>query len=146
MLDSAYLWIKAFHIMAVIAWMAGLFYLPRLYVHHAERAKPESEMSDTFVMMEGKLLRQIMNPAMVTTWILGILLAFHIVDISDDIWFHIKFLLVVGMTVFHMWLARQRRAFAENRNVVSGRTYRIMNEVPTVLMVAIVLLVVIKPF
>ncbi len=148
MLADIYLWVKAFHIMAVIAWMAGLFYLPRLFVHHVERAEPGSELSKTFIMMEEKLLRVIMNPSMIVTWILGLTLVATpgIVDFSSDIWFHVKALMVIGMTVFHMWLARCRKDFAADRNTRSGRTYRLMNEVPTVLMIVIVLMVVVKPF
>lgn len=148
MLTDIYLWVKAFHIMAVIAWMAGLFYLPRLFVHHVERAEPGSALSETFIMMEAKLLRVIMNPAMIATWVLGLVLVATpgIVDFSGSGWFHVKFLMVIGMTGFHMWLARCRKDFAADRNARSGRTYRIMNEVPTVLMVVIVIMVVVKPF
>ncbi|QHQ36598.1 protoporphyrinogen oxidase HemJ [Algicella marina] len=147
MLATLYPWIKAIHIMAVIAWMAGLFYLPRLFVHHAERAKPGSELSETFKMMERKLLRIIMNPAMIVTWIMGILLLMTgIVDFGSEYWIHAKLLLVLAMTVFHMWLAKCRKAFETDTNAYSGRTYRLMNEVPTLLMIVIVVLVVVKPF
>jgi len=145
---TIYLWVKAIHVMAVIAWMAGLFYLPRLFVHHAERASPGSEMSQTFSMMETKLLRLIMNPAMIVAWICGILMLLTpgAVDFGSDIWVHVKLLAVIAMTVFHMWLAARRKEFAVDANTRSGRQYRIMNEVPTVLMIVIVIMVIVQPF
>jgi putative membrane protein len=145
---NLYPWTKAVHIMAVIAWMAGLFYLPRLFVHHAERAEPGSTMSETFKMMEVKLYRQIMNPAMIAVWVLGLLLVATpgVVDLRTDGWFHAKFLLVGVMTWYHHWCGRRRKEFAADRNTRSGRYYRIMNEVPTALMAGIVILVVVKPF
>ena len=147
LLTGAYLWIKALHLIAVISWMAGLFYLPRLYVHHAERGAPGSEVSETFKMMEAKLLRVIMNPAMIASWVLGLLLILGgAVDLAGDGWLHVKLLAVLALTGFHMWLARCRRLFAEDRNPHSGRTYRLMNEVPTLLMIIIVIMVVVKPF
>ena len=147
LLNGAYLWIKALHVIAVISWMAGLFYLPRLFVHHAERATPGSEMSETFKMMEAKLLRVIMNPAMIASWVLGLLLILGGgVDLAGDGWLHVKLFAVLAMTGFHMWLARCRRLFAEDSNPYSGRTYRVMNEVPTLLMIIIVIMVVVKPF
>lgn len=144
-LALAYPWIKAFHIMAVIAWMAGLFYLPRLFVYHAEEVGQSGNTHALFQTMEMKLLRVIMNPAMITTWILGLCLVATpgIVDWSA-IWPWAKFAGVLGMTVFHMWLARQRRVFASGDNQLSGKQFRMMNEVPTVLMVLIVLSVVVK--
>ena len=144
----AYPWVKAFHIMAVIAWMAGIFYLPRLFVHHVERAEVGSELSVTFKMMEFKLLKVIMNPAMVATWVLGVLLLATpgIAAWTSDGWLHVKLAGVVAMTVFHMWLARQRRLLEADGPRLAGRTYRIMNEVPTLLMSVIVIMVVVKPF
>lgn len=145
LLTTAYPWIKSFHIMAVIAWMAGLFYLPRLYVYHTEQVGQSGQTHDLFQTMELKLLRVIMNPAMIATWVLGILLVATpgIVDWSY-IWPWTKLLGVVGMTVFHMWLAKKRKVFVAGENQLSGRQYRMMNEVPTVLMVVIVLSVVVK--
>lgn len=139
-----YLWLKAFHIMAVIAWMAGLFYLPRLYVYHAERGhSPEPDAS--FVIMEHKLLRVIMNPAMIASWAAGIGLALMPGVVAwDMLWPWLKLAALLGMTWFHMWLARQRRTFADGTNTLDGRRYRIMNEVPTVLMIVIVVSVVVK--
>ncbi|WP_112321327.1 protoporphyrinogen oxidase HemJ [Oceanibium sediminis] len=148
MLDGLYLWLKAFHIMAVIAWMAGLFYLPRLFVHHTERAMGDPGQEQVFQIMEAKLLRVIMNPAMIAAWVLGILLilSLGVGSVFSQGWFHVKLLALVGMTAFHMWLAARRKDFVAGRNTRSGRTYRIMNEVPTVLMIVIVIMVVVKPF
>ncbi len=144
-LSDAYLWIKAFHIMSVIAWMAGLFYLPRLFVYHAEKVGLDGQTHDLFVTMELKLLRVIMNPAMIATWVFGLFLVFTpgVVDWSF-VWPWTKAASILGMTWFHMWLAGQRRSFLAKENLLSGKRYRIMNEVPTVLMVVIVLSVVLK--
>ena len=139
--------VKALHIIAVISWMAGMLYLPRLYVYHAE-AQRGSELSETLKVMEERLLRIIIAPAMVATWILGLTLifAFNVVDIRTDGWLHAKLLLVVILSGFHGVLSRWRKDFAADRNTRSARFYRIANEVPTVLMIAIVILVVTKPF
>jgi protoporphyrinogen IX oxidase len=144
-LADAYPWTKALHVMAVIAWMAGLFYLPRLFVYHAEVVETGSPTDRMFQTMERRLLRAIMNPAMIATWVFGLALVFTpgIVDWSQ-VWPWVKAAGVVAMTVFHMWLARQRRHFVAGQNRVSGRGFRMMNEVPTVLMVAIVLAVIVK--
>lgn len=144
-LALGYLWIKAFHIMSVITWMAGLFYLPRLFVYHAERAGQSGETHDLFRTMELKLLRLIMNPAMISTWVFGLCLVFTpgIVDWSD-IWPWTKAGGVVAMTIFHHWLGRRRKDFVGGVNTLSGRQFRIMNEVPTILMVVIVFSVVLR--
>lgn len=144
LLGTAYLFIKALHVMAVLSWMAGLFYLPRLFVYHAERAHLGAEPAASFVIMEEKLLRLIMNPAMILAWICGILLVLTpgIVDWSM-IWPWTKAAAVIGMSWFHAWLARQRRMLTDGAGL-SGRQYRIMNEVPTLLMVVIVLSVILK--
>lgn len=139
-----YDWIKALHVIAVIAWMAGLFYLPRLFVYHT-RATPGSEMTRTFEVMEAKLLRIIMNPAMIVTWLAGLALA-RLGGWETQPWFMAKFALVVLMSGFHMWLAGRRRDFAAGRNRISERGYRLANEIPTLLMIGIVILVVVKPF
>ncbi len=138
------LWLKALHIMAVIAWLAGLFYLPRLFVYHAD-AKPGSDLSETFKTMERRLLRAIMNPAMIVVWITGPWLAWW-EGVYMDGWLMAKFALVVLLTGFHHALGAWRKAFAADRNVHPARFYRVANEVPTVLMVGIVILVVVKPF
>lgn len=144
-LISLYPWTKAIHIMAVIAWMAGLFYQPRLFVHHVEQGAQTAGLQPVFVMMEDKLLRLIMNPSMITTWIFGLALVFTpgIVDWGSA-WPWVKAAGVLGMTAFHMWLAARRKDLAAGTNRVSGRGYRMMNELPTVLMIFIVLAVVVK--
>ena len=142
-----YPWSKALHIMAVISWMAGLFYLPRLFVYHAEKAEPGSELSETFKIMELKLLRVIMNPAMIATWVFGLMLLGTpgIVDWSE-VWIWLKLILVTGMTWFHHALGLWRKEFLADANTRSGRTYRMWNEFPTLLMFGIVILVVVRPF
>ncbi|ABG30150.1 protoporphyrinogen oxidase HemJ [Roseobacter denitrificans] len=145
LLAIGYPWIKSFHIMSVIAWMAGLFYLPRLYVYHTEQVGQSGDTHVLFQTMELKLLRVIMNPAMIATWVFGICLVLTpgIVDWSS-IWPWLKFLGVFGMTAFHMWLAKKRKVFAAGENQLTGKQYRMMNEVPTILMVIIVISVVVK--
>ena len=145
-LAGAYLWIKALHIISVITWMAGIFYLPRLYVYHAERAEPGDQLSETLKIMERKLLRLIMNPAMTATWIFGILLAITpgLIDWSE-LWVWGKIVLISVMTGFHHALALWRKDFAADRNTRSGRFYRLSNEIPTIVMIGIVILVVVKP-
>ena len=146
MAGELYVWVKAFHIVAVIAWMAGLLYLPRLYVYHC-KAEKGSAQSETFKVMERKLLRQIMNPAMVVSLGLGLWLLFMpgVIDWSD-IWVYLKLALVVLMLVNHHLMARFRRDFAEDRNRRSEKFYRVFNEAPTLAMIAIVIFVVVKPF
>lgn len=138
------LWIKAVHVMAVMAWMAGLFYLPRLYVYHCQVAVG-SDQSALFKVMERRLLRAIMNPAMIVSWVLGLWLA-YLYDYFSDGWFHAKLLMVVLMTYYHMKLARYRKDFAADANTRTETFYRIINEVPTLLMIAIVIFVIVKPF
>ena len=139
-----YLWIKALHVIAVIAWMAGLLYLPRLFVYHCA-ATPGSEQSETFKVMERRLLRAIMTPAMIVAWLSGLALALQAGAFGDG-WFHVKFALVLIMTLMHGLLSRWRRDFALDRNPHAHKFYRIVNEIPTLLMIGIVLLVVVKPF
>ena len=144
-LVSGYLWIRAFHIMAVIAWMAGLFYLPRLYVYHVEQVGSGGPTDALFQTMEEKLLRIIMNPAMIAAWVLGLMLVLIPGVVQwDMIWPWTKLAALGGMTWFHMWLAARRKEFMSGTNRLTGRQYRMMNEVPTVLMVVIVLSVVLK--
>ena len=139
-------YIKAFHIIAVIAWMAGLLYLPRLFVYHAS-SKIGSEQSETFKVMEWRLLRFITTPAMLATWVFGLILAFSpLVNWSQDGWLHAKLVLVVILTGFSGLLAKWTKDFAADRNTRSPRFYRIANEVPTVLMIIIVILIVVRPF
>jgi putative membrane protein len=139
-----YLWLKAFHVIAVIAWMAGMLYLPRLFVYHCA-AEPGSAQSETFKVMERRLLRAIINPAMVATWILGLWLAWSGGWI-DSGWLRGKFVLVVLMSGLHGFLVRCGRDFEVDRNQRSAKFYRIINEVPTVLLIGIVILAVVKPF
>jgi putative membrane protein len=139
-----YLWLKAFHVIAIIAWMAGLLYLPRLFVYHAA-VDAGSVQSETFKVMERRLLRAIMTPAMVVAWVLGLWLAWSGQWFSAP-WLHGKLLLVLGLSGFHGMLARWTRDFAADRNQHSQKFFRIMNEVPTLLMIVIVILVVVKPF
>lgn len=142
-----YLWLKVLHVVAVISWMAGLLYLPRLMVYHAD-AEPGGEADSTFRIMERRLYRAIMMPAMIVSWMAGLGLAFGfgVVDFAGDIWFYGKLALVTGMTGYHHFLGRHVRAFADGENRHSARFYRFINEVPTLLMIVIVVLVVIKPF
>jgi putative membrane protein len=139
-----YLWFKAFHIIAVIAWMAGMLYLPRLLVYHCEAA-PGSVQSETFKVMERRLLRAIINPAMIATWALGLWLAWD-AGFFSDAWLHAKLALVLVLSGVHGFLARWVHDFAKDRNTHPQRFYRIVNEVPTLLMILIVILVVVKPF
>lgn len=141
-----YLWIKALHIVSVVAWMAGLFYLPRLFVYHADAA-PGSAMAETFKIMERRLLRGIMNPAMIATWTFGILLIATpgIVDWGAG-WIYVKLSCVLALTVFQHLLSLWRKAFAVDANRRSSRFYRSVNEVPTALLLIIVAMVVVRPF
>ena len=139
-----YNWLLALHIIAVIAWMAGMLYLPRLFVYHA-RAVKGSELSETFKLMERRLLRGIINPAMIAAWILGLSLAWQGNHWAEH-WFHAKVTLLIGMQIVHAGLSRWRRAFANDANIHSDRFYRFINEVPTLLLIGIVVLAVVKPF
>ena len=138
------LWLKALHVMAVISWMAGLLYLPRLFVYHCE-AEKSSKQSETFKAMEHRLLRYIMNPAMMVVWVTGPWLAWA-QGMHKDHWLWAKFALVVLLTGYHHALGYWRKDFAADRNMRVQRFYRLANEVPTLLMVGIVVLVVVKPF
>ena len=138
------LWLKAFHIIAVVAWFAGLFYLPRLFVYHAA-AEPGSAQSETFKVMERLLLRAIMNPAMIVVWLTGPYLAWAW-GMYHDGWLTAKVVLVIGLTWMHHAFAKWRKDFAADRNRHDQRFYRIVNEVPTLLLIGIVILVVVKPF
>jgi protoporphyrinogen IX oxidase len=148
LLTAVYPWTKALHVIAMVAWMAGLFYLPRVYVYHAERGVAGSELSETFKVMEQKLLRLIMNPAMIATWVFGLTLLVTpgTVVWSSDLWIWGKLALVAVLTWFHHWCARRRKDFAADANKRSGRHYRMMNEVPTLALIGIVVLVIVKPF
>jgi putative membrane protein len=140
-----YLVTKSLHVLSVIAWMAGLFYLPRLYVYHAEQVQLGTRTDTMFMTMERRLLKAIMNPSMIATWVFGLALAFTpgIVDWSA-VWPWAKAVSVILMTGFHGWLAARRKDFVAGTNSRSGRTYRIMNEVPTILLLVIVFAVIVK--
>jgi putative membrane protein len=139
-----YEWLKAFHLVAVISWMAGLLYLPRLFVYHCT-AEPGSRQSETFKVMERRLLRFIMNPAMIATWLLGLWLAWQGGWFAAP-WLHAKLALVLALSGFHGLLARSVKDFAADKNRRSPKFYRLINEIPTVLMILIVILAVVKPF
>ncbi|GAA6147095.1 putative membrane protein [Pseudooceanicola nitratireducens] len=144
LLATLYPWTLSLHIMSVIAWMAGIFYLPRLFVHHVEQAD-NAQTDELFQMMERKLLKLIMNPASIATWIFGLMLVFTpgIVD-WGMVWPWTKAAGVITMTWFHHWLGKRRKDLAAGTNRVTGRQYRMMNELPTLLMILIVLSVVVK--
>lgn len=142
--DQLYLWIKALHVMAVIAWMAGMFYLPRLFVYHTDVAVG-SDTSELFKVMERRLLRVIINPAMVLTWVFGLWLAWSGFGLMGG-WLHLKIAAVLVLSGFHGYLSKAVREFAGDRNNKSSRHWRMMNEVPTLLMIVIVILVILKPF
>jgi protoporphyrinogen IX oxidase len=151
-MTSLYLWLKALHVIAVIAWMAGMLYLPRLFVYHCA-AEKGSIQSETFKVMERRLLRAIINPAMIATWVLGLWLAWMGPDshyqwfwLAAGWWLRLKIVLVLVLSALHGFFARWVKAFGADANQHSQKFYRIINEVPTVIMIAIVILAVVKPF
>ncbi|WP_018045931.1 protoporphyrinogen oxidase HemJ [Methylobacterium sp. 88A] len=146
MADTLYPWIKAIHVIAVISWMAGLLYLPRLFVYHASlpEGPASSAQSETFKVMERRLMKAIMNPAMIVTWLLGLFLVWQSGFYASG-WMQAKFALVLAMSGCHGWFSRMVKDFAADRNARNHRFYRMVNEVPTLLMVAIVILVIVKP-
>jgi putative membrane protein len=139
-----YLWLKALHIIAVMAWMAGMLYLPRLFVYHCA-AQKGSGQSETFKVMERRLLKAIINPAMIITWLAGLTLVWQGGWLGAT-WFQVKFVLVLAMSALHGFLARWVKDFAADRNTHTEKFFRIVNEIPTVLMIAIVVLATVKPF
>ena len=143
-LGPYYLWVKAFHVIAMVAWMAGMLYLPRLFVYHCETV-PGSAESARFKTMERRLLRAIINPAMIAVWILGLALAVSSGAWREG-WFEVKFVLVLAMSGVHGLYARWVKQFAKDANTKPARFYRIWNEVPTVLLIGIIILAVVKPF
>lgn len=144
MSGEGYLWVKALHVIAIISWMAGLLYLPRLFVYHTE-VKPGSEASEKFKIMERRLLKAIMTPAAIVAWGLGLWLAVS-GGLFQSGWFHVKLTLVILMTVSHYMMVRWKNDFAMDRNMRPQKFFRMMNEVPTLLMVVIVILAIVKPF
>ena len=143
-MESIDLWIKTLHLIAVIAWMAGMLYLPRLFVYHCETA-PGSAESERFKLMETRLMRAIINPSMIAVWLLGLALAF-ITHAYMQGWLQVKFVLVLVLSGLHGFLATCLKSFARDQNRRSQRFYRILNEVPALLMAAIVILAIVKPF
>lgn len=144
-LAIGYPWVKGMHVISVIAWMAGLFYLPRLFVYHVEQVETGSDGDLLFQTMERKLLKMIMNPAMISTWLFGLLLVVTPgVVVWSYVWPWTKAAAILAMTWFHMWLMGRRKDFAAGNNRLSGRRYRMMNELPTLLMVVIVFSVIVK--
>jgi len=144
-MEDYFLWYKALHVISVISWMAAMFYLPRLFVYHTG-AKAGSEADETFKLMEHRLLRIIMTPAMISTWIFGLLLAYIYGLAALGIWFHIKMSAVLILTALHGIMAKWVKDFAKNQNKHSENFYRIINEVPVVFMIIAVIMVIIKPF
>ena len=145
---NTYLLFKAIHLIAVISWMAGLLYLPRIFVYHSEAVKKNrsEDLTSTFKVMERRLFIYIMNPAMIVSWVFGVLLIHTIgVDSFNFLWLQLKLLFVVILTIYHFFLFQCLRSFAENNNSFSSKFYRIINEIPTVLLIAIILVVVFKP-
>jgi putative membrane protein len=140
----SYEWLKALHVISVIAWMAGMLYLPRLFVYHAA-AKPGSELSETLKIMERRLLRRIVNPAMIATYVFGLWMLAMNPALLREPFMHVKLAAVLVMTAIHVFLARGRRRFAEDRNTHSALFYRVLNEVPAVLIVVIVVMIVVRP-
>jgi len=139
-----YEWLKALHVISVIAWMAGMLYLPRLYVYHAD-AKLGSQLSETLKIMERRLLRRIINPAMIATWSFGIWMLTVNPALLREPFMHVKLATVILMQIVHAFLARYRHHFAEDRNAHSARFYRILNEVPAALIVVIVIMIIVRP-
>ena len=141
---ESYQWIKALHLISVIAWMAGMLYLPRLFVYHCD-AEPGSDKSETFKVMERRLLRGIMGPAMILTWIFGLILL-YLSETWTEGWMMAKGVLIIGMTIVHHYFSLWRKDFEADRNTRSTKFYRLANEIPTVLMIGIVILVIVQPF
>ena len=140
-----FMWYKAIHVISVISWMAAMFYMPRLFVYHT-RAEIGSEMDKTFQLMEHKLLKIIMTPSMILTYIFGILIAYIYGFVALGAWFHIKMTAVIGLTIFHGLLAKWRKDFINGNNNHSEKFYRLMNEIPPILMIVAVIMVIVKPF
>ena len=144
---TLYLYIKAFHLISVMSWMAGMLYLPRLFVYHAN-VKNSQGTNDNFVIMEKRLLRYIMNPAMILTWMFGLVLISHPLSTIDQtsLWFIIKLVLVLIMSGIHGYFSYCRKKLAHDNSLFSPRYFKYLNEVPTILMIAIVIMVVVRPF
>lgn len=145
-MGDLYLWVKAGHVISVIAWMAGIFYLPRLFVYHVEQRDAVPQMVPVLETMERRLLKAIMTPAMIATWVFGLwLVGMGVIDWSA-IWPWLKTACVIGMTVFHFWCAGERKRLMAGSSTVTGRGFRMANEVPTLLLLVIVVAVIVRPF
>jgi putative membrane protein len=144
-MEDYFMWYKAIHVISVISWMAAMFYMPRLFVYHT-RAETGSEMDKTFQIMEHKLLKIIMTPSMILTYFFGILIAYIYGFVALGVWFHIKMTAVIGLTIFHGLLAKWRKDFINGNNHHSENFYRLMNEIPPILMIIAVIMVIVKPF
>ena len=141
---TRYLWIKSLHVIAVISWMAGMLYLPRLFIYHID-SQPESDQARTFSIMEKRLMRIIMTPAMILSWLFGLFIAWDIYGFSGG-WLHAKLLAVVLLTATHVYFAKAVTAFEQGRYIKNARFWRLANEIPTILMIFIVIMVIVKPF
>ena len=144
-MQDYFMWYKAIHVISVISWMAAMFYMPRLFAYHT-RAEVGSEMDKTFQMMEYKLLKIIMTPSMIGTYFFGILIAYIYGFVALGVWFHIKMIAVLGLTIFHGALAKWRKDFMNGNNQHSEKFYRLINEIPPILMIVAVVMVIVKPF
>lgn len=142
--DVAYPWIKALHVIAIISWMAGMLYLPRLFIYHSD-CKPDSDQARTFAVMERRLVTVIMNPAMIVSWVLGLYLAWSVFEFQGG-WLHAKLAAAVALSAVHGYFAKSARSFGEGRYVKTPRFWRMMNEAPTLLMIVIVIFAIVKPF
>ncbi len=144
-LGGGYFWVKALHVISVISWMAGLLYMPRLFVYHTT-AVPGSETSELFKIMERRLYQAIMTPAMIASWLFGLLMLASMPSFFSDVWLQAKLSFVIGLTVVHLLMGRWKDDFAADRNSRTQRYFRVANEVPTLLMIGIVIMVIVKPF
>ena len=145
---NTYLLFKSIHLIAVISWMAGLLYLPRIFVYHSEAAQSnkKEDLISTFKVMERRLFIYIMNPAMIVSWIFGVLLIHTIgMDNFGSLWLQLKLIFVIILTIYHFFLFKCMKKFAENNNSYSSRFYRIINEIPTIILIAIVFIIIFKP-
>lgn len=148
LLSTLYPWTKALHVISMVAWMAGLFYLPRLFVYHVEEGGRSVTLRETLVVMERQLYTVIMRPAMIATWLFGVtlLLTPGVIAWGSDLWIYVKLATVIGLTGFHGWLGARRRDLEAGRNTLSGRSFRLANELPTLALVVIVIMVIVRPF
>lgn len=148
LLSTLYPWTKALHVISMVAWMAGLFYLPRLFVYHVEEGGRSVTLRETLVVMERRLYTVIMRPAMIATWLFGVtlLLTPGVIAWGSDLWIYVKLATVIGLTGFHGWLGARRRDLEAGRNTLSGRSFRLANELPTLALVVIVIMVIVRPF